>query len=117
VLEGRVISDDAEAQVIDLGMGRARVRGSGKRIGENVLIAVRPENIALSREASHDGIPATVASVVYHGAITHVRMIAGEMTLVAHLSNRSSAEATWRNGDIAHCRWSEESTIVLADRR
>jgi spermidine/putrescine ABC transporter ATP-binding subunit len=117
VLEGRVMSDDADAQVIDLGVGRARMRRSGKRSGENVLIAVRPENITLSREASDEGIRAIIASVVYHGAITHVRMIAGETTLLAHLSNRSSAEATWRDGDTAHCRWSEESTIVLADRR
>ncbi len=117
VLEGRIVSTDGDAQLIDLGVGRARGRGSGKRIGEAVLIAVRPENIALSREASDTGVRASVASVVYHGAITHVHMMAGETALVAHLSNRASAEATWEIGDIAHCRWGEESTIVLADRR
>jgi putative spermidine/putrescine transport system ATP-binding protein/spermidine/putrescine transport system ATP-binding protein len=117
VLEGRVVSADANAQLIDLGVGRARARGSGKRVGEQVLIAVRPENIALSREAGDSDVRAIVASVVYHGAITHIHMIAEAMPLVAHLSNRSSTEATWQVGDIAYCRWSEEDTIVLADRR
>jgi putative spermidine/putrescine transport system ATP-binding protein/spermidine/putrescine transport system ATP-binding protein len=117
VLEGRVVAADAEARTVDLGLGRARLRGSGKAVGEKVLLAVRPENVALSRQAGDVGVRATVASVVYHGAVTHVHAIAGEARLVAHLPSRSSAEAPWQPGDVVHCRWSEDSTIVLADRR
>ena len=117
VLEGRVAAADGEAQVIDLGTGRARARASGRSVGERILIAVRPENIALSRQDDRLDMRAVVTSVVYHGATTHVYMAAGEVPLVAHLPNRVSDELALQQGDSVRCSWSEGSTIVLVDRR
>ena len=117
VLEGRVAAADGEAQGIDLPTGRVRARASGRSLGERILVAVRPENVALSRRDDPLGIRAVVTSVVYHGATTHVYMAAGEEPLVAHLPNRMSDELALREGDPIRCNWSEGSTIVLADRR
>ncbi len=120
VLEGRVVAADGGVQTIDLGTGNARARAGGKRSGDRVLVTVRPENVSLAREAGDMGVRANVASVVYHGATTHVHLVAGPADagapMVAHLPNRSGGDAEWQRGETVYCRWSEESTIVLADR-
>jgi spermidine/putrescine ABC transporter ATP-binding subunit len=120
ILEGRVVAADSAVQTIDLGAGNARARAGGKGCGERVLVTVRPENVSLAREASDFGVRATIMSVVYHGATTHVHLVAGPpdavVPMVAHLPNRSGSDAQWQRGETVHCRWNEESTIVLADR-
>ena len=120
ILAGRVVAADGDVQTLDLGAGSARARGSGKRIGDHVLVTVRPEKVSLTREARNDGVRAAVASVVYHGATTHVHLVAGPadavVPMVAHLPNRSGSDAEWQRGETVYCRWSEDSTIVLADR-
>jgi putative spermidine/putrescine transport system ATP-binding protein/spermidine/putrescine transport system ATP-binding protein len=120
VLQGRVVSSDETVQTIDLGAGRTRAPASGKSPGERVLVTVRPENVSLARDAGDFGVRASVSSVVYHGATTHVHLEAsvadGVAPMVAHLPNRAGGDAEWKRGETVHCRWREASTIVLADR-
>ncbi|MEO8345642.1 MAG: ABC transporter ATP-binding protein [Betaproteobacteria bacterium] len=121
VLRGRVASNESELQAVELGTGRIHVRAGGKHVGDRILVTVRPENMSLSRgDVSSgnvsSGISAIVTSVVYHGATTHVYMAAGEEPLVAHLPNRASDDLRLTEGDSLRCSWSEESTIMLADR-
>jgi putative spermidine/putrescine transport system ATP-binding protein/spermidine/putrescine transport system ATP-binding protein len=117
VLEGRVAAADGEVQAIDLGVGRIRACASGRSVGERVLVAVRPENIVLSRQDDGLGLRAVVTSVVYHGATTHVHMAAGDVPLFAHMTNRMSDELALQQGESVRCNWSEGNTIVLVDRR
>ena len=120
VMEGRVVATNGAVQTLDLGAGSVRVRDSGKRHGERVLVTVRPENVSLAREAGESGVRATVTSIVYHGAMTHVHLVTGSadavVPMVAHLPNRSTNNTGWQCGERVCCRWDEESTIVLADR-
>ena len=116
VLEGRIVALDGGSHMVELGVGRIRANAGARGVGERVLVAVRPENITLSRRDDAHGLGATVTSIVYHGATTHVHLSCGVGALVAQLTNRASDELALRGGDVVYCRWSEASSIVLADR-
>ncbi|MBM3571594.1 MAG: ABC transporter ATP-binding protein [Alphaproteobacteria bacterium] len=116
VLEGRIVALDGGSHMVELGVGRIRANAGARGVGERVLVAARPENITLSRRDDGHGLGATVTSIVYHGATTHVHLSCGAGTLVAHVTNRASDELALRGGGAVYCRWSEASSIVLADR-
>ncbi len=117
VLEGRIAAAEGESLQVDLATGRIGARASGRSAGSKVLVAVRPENVVLSHHDASSGIGAVVTAVVYHGATSHIYLMAGKEPLVAHLPNRVSSELGLRAGDPIRCSWTENSTIVLADRR
>ncbi len=121
ILRGRIAESRNGEATVDLGAARVSARVAGKGVGEQVLIAVRPEKISLVHGSDSGAIRASIVSVVYHGATTHVQMMAtladGAAPLVAHLPNQPEGEAVWRQGDTVHCRWNDNSTIVLADPR
>lgn len=94
---------------------------TGRSVGDEVTIALRPEAVTIEPAAAPDGpdqVPGTVEQVVYRGFISHtyLRLDSGE-ALIAFQSNQpgSGTTAPVVPGTRVLARWSASSNRVVHD--
>jgi len=122
ILEGKVVSGDAAALVIELPSG-SRVSATpvaGPATGDRIEVAVRPEKIRLSDTAdgSVNVLAGTLANVVYLGAVTYSYIQTADTRLVVMEQNRAPRPASAPSpiGRTVHACWDVASTLVLSSR-
>jgi len=88
----------------------------GKRIGDRVTLAVRPERLDISPEGGDGTLAGTVETTVYFGTDTtyRVRTTGGEAMLV-RVQNRQGAEERYPEGAPVHLAITPDALQVLAD--
>ncbi|HTP78020.1 MAG TPA: ABC transporter ATP-binding protein [Rhizomicrobium sp.] len=108
--DARVIGRDAGKAVIDAGaMGVVRVETA---LGPDVLIALRPEKIALSA----DGVKGTVAAAAYLGERSHYNVVVPGLAEPVSVAGQNTERAVGRGhapGDTVHLSWSPDALVVL----
>jgi spermidine/putrescine transport system ATP-binding protein len=111
-------ADSRVAQVAVAGeQVKAQVTSQGVSVDQQVTIAVRPEKLAIGRQASnaHHSLVATVQEIVYIGTDTRyvVTLSSGE-ALVARVQNLSGRDLEEYNvGDKVSVGWRLEDARVL----
>jgi spermidine/putrescine transport system ATP-binding protein len=122
-MDVRVDEVDGEDLVMRIGDGDRIVvpvgpTGTDAGVGASLLVAVRPERVALTTDdvTANGGsrLSGTVGQVVYLGTLTqfHVDTAIGKRVIVHHLSDdRSSAV---NEGDRVVLSWTREDAAVLA---
>jgi ABC-type Fe3+/spermidine/putrescine transport system ATPase subunit len=117
-LYGRVVARETDAALIELAGGmRVTVPGVHLAPGQNVSLAVRPEAISVA-PADEPGLPATVAQVIYRGAVTHIYLKLDDgAELVAHQQNRGAGSAglTLERGHRVVARWADDGNHLLLE--
>jgi spermidine/putrescine ABC transporter ATP-binding subunit len=101
---------------IDAGpVGRVRA-GAGDAVGAKVLVALRPEKIALSAEASPGAIAGTVTAAAYLGERSHYNIaIAGRAEPVSVAAQNAEKIVTRGHapGDAVWLSWAADAMVVL----
>ena len=109
----RVSGRDGGLARIDLGpLGQARL--PTERVGE-LLIALRPEKIALAQAPGTDGVRGKVVATAYLGERTHYNVAVdglGEPIFVADQNSRAALRS-FAPGDAVHLSWADEDLVVL----
>ena len=88
----------------------------GKRLGERVTLAVRPERVEIGADDGDGRLAGTVESTVYFGTDTiyHARTVAGA-PIIVRVQNRQGAEARYRTGAPVCMAVAPDALQVLAD--
>jgi spermidine/putrescine transport system ATP-binding protein len=123
ILEGKAVSRDAGALVVELSSGTrvsaTPVEGAGA--GDRIEIAVRPEKIRLSATAggSANCLPGTIENVVYLGAVTYYYVQTADARLVVMEQNRAPRPPSAPSpiGQPVRACWDVASTLVLCSRQ
>ncbi len=106
--DGTVVARDGEMAQIDappLGWISAKAPAGAK-----VLVALRPEKIALSDA----GVPGTIAAAAYLGERSHYTVtVAGRTIAVAAQNVAKSVVRGHAPGDAVHLSWAPEAVVVL----
>jgi spermidine/putrescine transport system ATP-binding protein len=109
--DAKVIGRDGDVALLDAGpLGPLRATAP-QAVGTPVLVAVRPEKIALGPA----GIEGTVAAQAYLGERNHIHVaVAGlkEPIAVAQ-QNQDRGGATLHPGDTVHLAWAPEAMVIL----
>ena len=121
---GTVERCEGEQMLISTACGAVLAsRGTSEfRVGDSVLVGVRPERIALTG-VNQSGIPATfnrmsakIGPMVFRGANRLVYCQSGDAPpLLAEVPGH--ADAGWRTGDAVELSWAPEDTLVFARAR
>jgi spermidine/putrescine transport system ATP-binding protein/putrescine transport system ATP-binding protein len=110
-----VVARDGDTATLDAGpVGNVQAVTSCAK-GAEVLIAIRPEKVALSREATPGSVKAAIAASAYLGERNHINvMVAGlaEPVSVAE-QNRDQAGAHHAPGDVVHLSWAPDAMVIL----
>ncbi|MEI9989880.1 MAG: ABC transporter ATP-binding protein [Rhizomicrobium sp.] len=106
VVKGR---DGGMAEIDAPPLGRIRAKTTAAT-GAKVLVALRPEKIALSPE----GVPGTIAAAAYLGERSHYAVtVAGRTIAVAAQNMAKAATESHAPGDAVHLSWSPDAVVVL----
>jgi len=95
LLEGRVIIVDGEASFVEIGNQRIRVVNHGRKVGDHVVVSVRPESIALARptRVEAERWKGKVSHVTFLGSITRYKVNTDDgLELIAHVPVTSGEE-------------------------
>ncbi|MEJ8572037.1 ABC transporter ATP-binding protein [Microbaculum marinum] len=115
--EGRA----ADGGVIVDGHGLLQGTGAtGIAAGERVALAVRPERIALSREAGlagHNAVAGDIADLAYHGQDVNllVRVDGVDRPVMVRLTAAEEEQGNFQPGQRVWCNWRPEHGRVLKD--
>ncbi len=119
---GPVIQLNGSSAIVETEVGRLTLSfpASVRRltIGQKITLALRPENLHLAYEAfpgCGNVFPAKVEAVIYGGAETQYRLVAGQLPLQATVLNSRMANQTFKEGDEIRCAIAEEALILLED--
>jgi len=115
--QGRISGADGDDLTIDARpVGSLRARGSG-RPGEAVIVAVRPEKIALALTPPPSGnvIKGTVAANAYLGERSHLNVtVEGLQEPVSVAAqNVERLRNTHERGEVVYLSWPSEAMVVL----
>ena len=108
--DGTIIGRDGELAEIDAPpLGRIKAKTDGL-VRTKVLVALRPEKIALSEA----GVPGTIAAAAYLGERSHYAVtVAGRTIAVAAQNVAKSVVRGHAPGDAVHLSWEPEAVVVL----
>jgi len=112
--EGTVVARDGASAVIDAGpIGTVRA-ASDVAAGTSVLLAIRPEKIALVRTAVPGAVAGTVAATTYLGERTHyVVAVRGRAQPIVVSAQNADAVSTVAPGESVFLSLSEGAIVVL----
>jgi ABC-type Fe3+/spermidine/putrescine transport system ATPase subunit len=110
--------------VIDAGpVGTLRATGHGasgdfaRRVGASVIVAVRPEKIALSADAPAGGnvVKGTVAANAYLGERSHLNItVPGFAEPISVASqNAERLKTTHESGEAVYLAWPTDAMVIL----
>ena len=81
-----------------------------------VTIAVRPEQVRLTRAGEPGALPATIASWVYFGTDTHCHLTLSDGTeVVARLQSQATGDPGLEKGKAVALRFAPGAVQVLGD--
>ena len=113
--DATVTSREGESAVLDAGpMGTVRAV-MPHPAGTPVLLAIRPEKIAVSADPASGGVRGTIAASAYLGERNHINvMVEGvrEPVSVAE-QNQDRDGVHHRAGDIVHLSWAPDAMVIL----
>ena len=84
--------------------------------GSKVLVALRPEKIALSAAPGDGAIAGTVSSASYLGERSHYMIaLPGRAEPIAVASQNSAQAQTHAPGETVYLSWATDSVVVLTE--
>lgn len=110
LVEGVVVERDGAQASIETPMGRIRAGDADAGVGDEVTIAVRPENISPVADAGENRVKGRVAHMSYHGAVRRLDVDVGGITLIAHVPVKSCSAHV---GDEVALSWGAAETRAL----
>jgi spermidine/putrescine transport system ATP-binding protein/putrescine transport system ATP-binding protein len=113
--DGEVVGVDGEGTIVDAGaLGRMRVSNSPSfaKVGAKVLLALRPEKIALSDDS---GLKGTLVAVTYLGERTNLRVAVEGLPgpIAVTVQNDSTAHHFAQTGVQMSLSWNPADFVVL----
>ncbi len=111
--EATVKAREGDAAVLEAGPIGTWRAVAPQPVGEQVLIAVRPEKIAVAKDG--DGIRGTIAASAYLGERNHIHVLVDgikEPVAVAE-QNQDRDGAPHRAGDAVVLSWAPEAMVIL----
>ncbi len=122
--DGRVTGFEGEHVTIDAGpIGTLRATGAGaagefaRRVGSDVIVAVRPEKITIANEAPAGGntVRGTIAANAYLGERSHLNVTVagfGEPVSVA-AQNADRLKNAHESGETVYLSWPMDAMVIL----
>ncbi|HZU13975.1 MAG TPA: ABC transporter ATP-binding protein [Chloroflexota bacterium] len=114
ILAGRVIACDGVCRIEVPGIGPILAATADRHVGEEVLIAVRPEKIQIHPDswAGSHALRGRVADVSYAGAFTRYDVTVGDQSFAVLAQNQAAGPIAVRGEDV-DLSWAPDSTIIL----
>ncbi len=110
LIDGVVVGFENEYATVKTAMGVVCSDVGDVGVGEDVTLAIRPENIAPLPDAGENHVVGRVARISYHGAVQRVDLDVADQTLVAHVPVRRCAV---QPGDELAVSWRAAETRLL----
>ncbi|HEY0106424.1 MAG TPA: ABC transporter ATP-binding protein [Rhizomicrobium sp.] len=114
--DGVVAGREGDAALIDAPpLGRLRAR-TAEPVGTKVLVALRPEKIALSDAAAPGAVRGTISAAAYLGERSHYNVaIAGRAEPVSVAAQNAAKTDGRGNGDAVFLHWAPDAVVVLTE--
>jgi len=114
---GRVVSREGDTTVVEApGVGRVVAGASSRRPGDEVIVMVRPERVAVTRDggkgAGDNVFPAVVRSVTFLGPVTRYRLEVGDVTLAAALADGAHLAGAGPGSPVV-VEWRADDVLLL----
>jgi putative spermidine/putrescine transport system ATP-binding protein len=120
-IRGRVVALDADRLIYEVGAGRyvqAWAGGAPHRIGDEIVIALRPEKVEIRGAAgaadSANGIAGEIAAWNYHGTSFHVLVATGALGELMVTAPAWRSEVEPEVGRRVHLVWPADAAGVVA---
>ena len=115
ILEGIVDSVNGHITTIKAGPLSFKAASDNSRPGDRVRVVLRPENLTLNTDASHEALEGKIDAAVYLGESTQLRVaIDGGRTLTVLEQNRHRHHSAGKRiGDTVYITWEPESAVIL----
>ena len=114
--ETNFLSGTIDAGGVRLASGDVVEAGGIEGHAGKVTIAVRPEQVRLTRAGEPGALPATIASWVYFGTDTHCHLTLSDGTeVVARLQSQASGDTELEKGKAVALRFAPGAVQVLGD--
>jgi spermidine/putrescine transport system ATP-binding protein len=114
--ETNFLSGTIDAGGVRLDSGDVVEAGGIEGHAGKVTIAVRPEQVRLTRAGEPGALPATIASWVYFGTDTHCHLTLSDGTeVVARLQSQASGDTELEKGKAVALRFAPGAVQVLGD--
>ena len=119
ILKGKVLAKDGARATVKLQagyQGDAGLPADSESLGDEVSIAIRPEQLSFVTDASAAHLSGSIQHISYFGSgfDYEIVMPTGE-TIMLQLQNRGAGNLAYAVGDQAHIAISENSMQILAD--
>jgi spermidine/putrescine ABC transporter ATP-binding subunit len=122
--EGKVTGFEGGNVIIDAGpIGALRATGAGtssefaRRVGVNVIVAVRPEKISLSSAPVNGGnsVKGTVAANAYLGERSHLNVMVDRLKEPVSVAaqNAERLKNAHESGEVVHLSWPDDTMVIL----
>lgn len=110
--DGVVSARDGARATLDAGAAGTMTIPAPDAVGAKLLLALRPEKIALSAAGGRVG--GTVAAAAYLGERSHYNIrIAGRDAPVSVAVQNGAAQAGHKVGEAVHLDWSDDAVLIL----
>jgi spermidine/putrescine transport system ATP-binding protein/putrescine transport system ATP-binding protein len=107
---GRVVATTTDTVTVDTALGRMEIRRrTNLRAGARVAIAIRPENLTLSREAG--SVSGCIAAVSYLGNRRQFQVSINGATAIVAAQN----SAAFGIGEAVHLGWAADGIMLFAE--
>lgn len=112
--EGKVtsVNDSEKYVVIENERGSVAIPAQGVKAGEDVVFAVRPEKIRISKEPISGALKGKIEHITYSGNISTCNIDCGNGEILCEVSNDMISERPQR-GDNVFATWDFESSVKV----
>jgi spermidine/putrescine transport system ATP-binding protein/putrescine transport system ATP-binding protein len=114
--EGVVARRDGALTQIDAGaMGVLRLAAS-EPVGSKVLLALRPEKIALAAQAGRDAVKGTISAAAYLGERSHYTIVVAGLPEPISVAGQNATKDVTRGhapGDAVYLSWAPDAVLIL----
>lgn len=112
--EGKVtsVNDDEKYVVIENEKGSVAIPAQGAKIGENVVFAVRPEKMRISKEPKTGALKGIIEHITYSGNISTCNIDCGGEKILCEVSNDMISERPERE-DKVFVSWDPASSVRI----
>jgi putative spermidine/putrescine transport system ATP-binding protein len=117
LLEGKVVDITGSSCIVELGSHKVRVGDANRRVGQRVVVSVRPEFITLTPRRPESGTEweGQIKQATFLGSINRwVVAVEGEPDLTIHVPSRSET-GEFRVGDKVNVSLGQGEHILLFD--
>jgi spermidine/putrescine ABC transporter ATP-binding subunit len=114
--DGKIVRRDGETAQIDAGPLGVLRAPTGGAVGTAILIALRPEKIALSADAIEGGVKGTVTATAYLGERSHYNIAVAGLGEPVSVAGQNAEKIVTRGhapGDTVYLSWAPEALVIL----